>query len=227
MLKLAKWTKNINIFDKKLLIIPINIALHWSLAIITNPGCTLKLKTKQEDIYDLCRNKIFSLISSSIFAEPSWVNTLQSNAKILAIKHYPFKILHFDSMRGCHPTNNIYDNLRIYLKMMCGDMDCDKLNVIDSAPGVSLGVPQQTNSADCGVYLLHFAQLFALNPFFDSGNSLTRNQWFKQKHIATKRNYIKELCIKLRREQGKPDIDIEDIEEIEDVEEIEEIEDIV
>ncbi len=56
---------------------------------------------------------------------------------------------------------------------------------------------------------------------------MTRNQWFKQKHIATKRNYIKELCIKLRREQGKPDIDIEDIEEIEDVEEIEEIEDIV
>eukprot|EP01084_Bolivina_argentea_P086681 156647_1 len=36
-LKLSKWT-NVNIFDKKLVIIPIHKALHWSLAIITNPG---------------------------------------------------------------------------------------------------------------------------------------------------------------------------------------------
>lgn len=36
----TKWTmnKNIDIFTKKLVFIPINKALHWSLAVVVNPG---------------------------------------------------------------------------------------------------------------------------------------------------------------------------------------------
>ncbi len=41
------WTakKNINIFDKKLIFIPINKTLHWSLCVVVNPG---KIKTQSE-----------------------------------------------------------------------------------------------------------------------------------------------------------------------------------
>ena len=105
-LKLAKWTKNVNIFDKKLLIIPINSALHWSLAIITNPGYSklnepaMDIEDFQETSYDFCRNKVLSIISTSIFNEPEWVNTLKTNPQILAITKYPMKILHFDSINS-------------------------------------------------------------------------------------------------------------------------------
>merc|ERR1712190_109175 len=120
-------------------------------------------------------------------------------------------------MRGCHPTTDIYEKLRIYL----GDewqrqsnehpngKAVDVVFDVNTIPGVSLGVPQQTNSADCGVYLLHFAQLFVFSPFYDSGNSISRNEWFSPSDIAQKRMDIKALCIKLRREQGKCDLDVD------------------
>merc|ERR1712228_480959 len=218
--KLSKWTKNVNIFEKKILIIPINRELHWSLAIITNPGHSEPLHIDNNTMqtnYDYCKDALFSIISHSVCNEPKWVNTLQTNAKILAITNYPKKILHFDSMRGCHPTNDIYAKLRMYLgdewqRQYQNEDDDDKMIFnVDSIPGVSLGVPQQTNSMDCGVYLLHFAQLFALSPFYNSGNSLSRNEWFLPSDIAKKRIDIKALCIKLRRDQGKKDLDIDQI----------------
>ncbi len=36
----ASWTakKNINVFEKKLIFIPVNADLHWSLCVVVNPG---------------------------------------------------------------------------------------------------------------------------------------------------------------------------------------------
>lgn len=34
-----KWTKNVNIFEKEFIFIPINIGSHWSLVCIVRPGC--------------------------------------------------------------------------------------------------------------------------------------------------------------------------------------------
>jgi len=36
----ASWTakKNINVFQKKLIFIPVNAVLHWSLCVVVNPG---------------------------------------------------------------------------------------------------------------------------------------------------------------------------------------------
>ena len=38
---MQRWTKRINIFEKDLVFIPINEDLHWSLAVIVNPGAEL------------------------------------------------------------------------------------------------------------------------------------------------------------------------------------------
>lgn len=40
--RVASWTNNINIFEKRLVIIPINHSNHWSLCVIANPGATVK-----------------------------------------------------------------------------------------------------------------------------------------------------------------------------------------
>jgi Ulp1 family protease len=41
----ARWTSGVDIFDKEVLVVPINQGLHWSLALIVNPGA---IKTHQE-----------------------------------------------------------------------------------------------------------------------------------------------------------------------------------
>ena len=33
-----RWTRDVDIFSKEFLFIPINYELHWSLAIVCNPG---------------------------------------------------------------------------------------------------------------------------------------------------------------------------------------------
>merc|ERR1712129_148947 len=56
-----------------------------------------------------------------------------------------------------------------------------------------------------------FCAIICSNPFYNSGNCLSRNDWFSSKDIEQKRNDIKALCIQLRREQGKNDLDIDAI----------------
>ena len=35
---LLKWTKNINLFQKRIIFIPIQQGIHWSLCVVINPG---------------------------------------------------------------------------------------------------------------------------------------------------------------------------------------------
>jgi len=216
-LRLAKWTKGANIFEKAMIVIPINISLHWSLCVITFPGhsspiCRVK-QSFDDSIESLCREEILSMISSKVIGEPDWVRPLERDCRVEAISNHRTKILHFDSMRGCHPSFEIFDKLRIYLddewKRKCPEIP--RPFTMSTFPGISLGVPQQCNSADCGVFLLHFAELFCLNPFYDAGRCLTRDDWFSQDVVTQKRRKIKELCISLRRKQGKKDLDVDRI----------------
>ena len=49
-LELKGWTKNVNIFQKKLLCIPINYDLHWTLIIVCNPGKIGKSSSTEDDV---------------------------------------------------------------------------------------------------------------------------------------------------------------------------------
>merc|ERR1712130_920619 len=216
-LRLAKWTKGKNIFDSKLILIPINISLHWSLCVILGPGDRSPISrvepSSDGSIESLCREEILSMISSKVIGEPDWVRPLERDCRVEAISNHHTKILHFDSMRGCHPSFEIFDKLRIYLddewKRKCPDTP--RSFTMSTFPGISLGVPQQRNSADCGVFLLHFAEKFCLSPFYDAGSCLTRDHWFSQNEVTRKRQEIKELCISLRREQGKRELDVDSV----------------
>lgn len=50
----ASWTerKNINIFSKKLIFIPINKDLHWSLCVVVNPGAIEKTYMREPTKHD-------------------------------------------------------------------------------------------------------------------------------------------------------------------------------
>eukprot|EP00466_Bigelowiella_natans_P012187 jgi/Bigna1/128747/aug1.7_g3455 len=51
--------------------------------------------------------------------------------------------------------------------------------------------PQQDNTCDCGVYVLHYAELYSMKPFEDFLTN--RNDWFKKGEIAKKRKDILQL----------------------------------
>jgi Ulp1 family protease len=42
--KVAKWTKNVDVFAQDYLLIPIHDTAHWSLAIICHPGVLQQLE---------------------------------------------------------------------------------------------------------------------------------------------------------------------------------------
>jgi Ulp1 family protease len=37
----ARWTKNIDLFDRDFVLIPVNYSYHWSLAVVVRPGAVL------------------------------------------------------------------------------------------------------------------------------------------------------------------------------------------
>jgi len=91
-----RWTENVDIFEKRLLFIPIGYANHWSLVAICNAG--------------LVRGEIVSLLTGDrAFTDES--NDREKNSLIDCL---PACILHIDSL-NLHKTTPISDALKNYL----------------------------------------------------------------------------------------------------------------
>ncbi|KAA0711328.1 Sentrin-specific protease 6 [Triplophysa tibetana] len=67
--------------------------------------------------------------------------------------------------------------------------------------GWSPPVPQQDNYTDCGIYLLQYVEKFLKDPPKTLYPSMDLNDWFSQKTVKKKRQQIKQLILKLHREQ--------------------------
>ena len=102
-------------------------------------------------------------------------------------------IVYMDSLD--HKTNHknpIIKKIRDYLKMewehkkMDAQFDSTDLSHSDvlklfnevSFPGYDLPVPKQPNSSDCGVYLLHYVQKFAINPILSKNEEVKKISLF-------------------------------------------------
>ncbi|CAH8274455.1 unnamed protein product [Arabidopsis lyrata] len=168
--RVQKWTKNVDLFEKDYIFIPINCSFHWSLIIICHPG---------------------ELVPSHV-ENPQRVPC----------------ILHLDSIKGSHKGGliNIFPSyLREEWKARHGNTTIDSPRAPDML-SISLELPQQENSFDCGLFLLHYLDLFVaqapatFNPSLitRSANFLTRN-WFPAKEASLKRRYILELLYNLHK----------------------------
>ncbi|KAJ0252020.1 ubiquitin-like-specific protease 2A [Hirschfeldia incana] len=168
--RVQKWTRNVELFEKDYIFIPINFSFHWSLIIICHPG---------------------ELVPSSV-ENPSRVPC----------------ILHLDSIKGSHKGGlvNIFPSyLREEWKARQGNTTTD-LSRASNMQLISLELPQQENSFDCGLFLLHYLELFVtrapakFNPSLiaRSGKFLTR-KWFPAKEASLKRGYILELLYNLHK----------------------------
>ncbi|CAK4141064.1 unnamed protein product [Aphanomyces euteiches] len=125
--KVKRWTRSVNIFELDFLFIPINESCHWSLAVICNPGALAK----------------------PFVDDP---RTTEASEKTSCI-------LFFDSLR-CHNETKIVSNLRSYLeKEFESRYNADGMVHFDASQAILVEpeVPRQSNSCDCGVFVLLYA----------------------------------------------------------------------
>ncbi|CAN6287288.1 unnamed protein product [Urochloa humidicola] len=166
-LRVRKWTRKINVFEKDFLFIPVNFNLHWSLIVICYPGEV----AASED----------------------------GNAKLLA--KLPC-ILHMDSLKGSH--TGLKDIIQSYLweewKERHPESASDNSDKFLNLRFVSLELPQQDNSFDCGLFLLHYAELFLMdapcnfNPLkIDIFSGFLSGDWFVPAEASLKRSVLRKL----------------------------------
>jgi len=210
-----RWTRGIDIFTKDFLVIPINKDLHWSLIIVQHPG-----KNPEEDSPKVgekrklesggppakrirIKKKVTTSTPSSAQATGGDANSNSTNAA-----KCKSKILHFDSLRRTHQSKPIYKHIRKYLNeewtrvRVRSKKQKPRQFKVSWIPGILVGVPQQKNTYDCGMFLLHFAETFLQDPYTDVGVSNGRDHLFTQEDISQKRQLILKAIHDKRKEGG-------------------------
>ncbi|XP_022141974.1 probable ubiquitin-like-specific protease 2A isoform X3 [Momordica charantia] len=169
--RVHKWTKKVNLFEKDYIFIPINYSLDDSLH--------------------------WSLV---VICHPGEVGNLKDK-KCDNLSKVPC-ILHLDSIKGSHRgLMNLFQN---YLceewKERHGDGDVGISAKFLALQFVPLELPQQENSFDCGLFLLHYVERFLegapvnFSPFKISRFSNFLNQdWFPPIEASLKRAHILQL----------------------------------
>ncbi|KAL5705402.1 Ulp1 peptidase [Ranunculus cassubicifolius] len=176
-LRVRKWTRKVNLFEKDYVFIPVNFNLHWSLIVICHPGEVPTFEDEEVDI---------------------------------ALK-VPC-ILHMDSIKGSH--KGLKDLVQSYLweewkeRHPDHEPSDDLSSKFSNLRFVPLELPQQENSFDCGLFLLHYVEQFledAPNHFhpstiIKSSNFLNLN-WFEPAEASLKRVYIQRLIYHLLKDR--------------------------
>ncbi|XP_038886796.1 probable ubiquitin-like-specific protease 2B [Benincasa hispida] len=170
-LRVRKWTRKVDLFDKDYIFIPINFNLHWSLMVICHPGEVARCSDEN----------------------------LMKSMKVPCI-------LHMDSIKGSHGglKNLIQSYLLEEWKERNKETPEDISTKFKNLRFLTLELPQQENSFDCGLFLLHYLELFLaeapldFSPFKISKLSKFLNvDWFLPAEAYLKRTSIQRLIFEI------------------------------
>ncbi|KAF9112009.1 hypothetical protein BGX27_004125 [Mortierella sp. AM989] len=209
---IKSWTAKVDLFSMKYIIVPIHENVHWYLAIITNPGLLLK--------------KSESNSSSSSSSEPEGATPMDtgespsgddsmvpSSEKMIVDSEVPKEpktnninveekpyIICLDSLGGSHP--NVFSVLRSFLQqeLLSRKGISMTLTSKDITGKFSSKCPKQDNLSDCGVYLLHYTEVFLRNPtaLLDAiVNRTDDKSLWSLNELATKRAKYKDIVVSL------------------------------
>ncbi|XP_010530649.1 PREDICTED: probable ubiquitin-like-specific protease 2A isoform X2 [Tarenaya hassleriana] len=178
--RVQKWTKNVDLFGKDYIFIPVNFNLHWSLIVICHLGEAVHFKDVEAH-----------------------------NAQRVPC------ILHMDSIKGSHRgLKSIFPSyLAEEWKERHGNNKTDDSARILNLQFIPLQVPQQQNSFDCGLFLLHYLELFLrqapanFNPsIISKSTSFLTREWFPPAEASLKRGYIRELLYSLQKDHSRKNV---------------------
>ena len=204
--RVERWTRGVDVFAKKFLLVPVVEDLHWSLAIVCHPGELAK-----------------RAIAGHIYPTVDSADHEDGPARPC--------VIHMDS-RGSslHSARKIEKWLRCFLEMewrkrhageepftlwagpRAGSAIMNPADLLLARPKV----PQQMNSADSGLYALRYAQEFLTRavcrgaPLAVNGRDVSLDfrdhdfeAWFTGRDIAEMRRDIKALAADLELEKKK------------------------
>ncbi|KAG0301391.1 hypothetical protein BGZ98_008401 [Dissophora globulifera] len=210
---IKSWTAKVDLFSMKYIIVPINENLHWYLAIITNPGLLLKKagstlpivsdnapehkNGKSQDSMD-----IVTVEESLVQEETTAANmeiVKESRSSHIDADEKPY-ILCLDSLGGSH--SSVFSVLRSYLQQELLSRKGIAMNLTSKeiTGKFSSKCPKQDNLWDCGVYLLHFTEVFLRNPAALTDAIVNRaddKALWSLPEIASKRAKYKDIVIAL------------------------------
>ncbi|XP_023546146.1 probable ubiquitin-like-specific protease 2B isoform X1 [Cucurbita pepo subsp. pepo] len=176
-LRVRKWTRKVDLFEKDYIFIPINFNLHWSLMVICHPGEVARYS--DED--------------------------LTKSMKVPCI-------LHMDSIKGSHAglKNLIQSYLLEEWKERNKETPEDISTKFKNLRFLPLELPQQENSFDCGLFLLHYLELFLaeaplnFSPFKIFKLSKFLNvDWFPPAEAYLKRTLIQRLIFEILENRSR------------------------
>ncbi|KAF9907814.1 hypothetical protein EC991_010506 [Linnemannia zychae] len=222
---IKSWTAKVDIFAKKYIIVPIHENLHWYLVVIVNPGLLLQMaETIEQSKVSVAPIKPDAGLPpqsadnsgcgnvSSPGSEPKTppsgedmdvdAETSPSPKSGRAGADEKPYILCLDSLGGTHPT--VFKVLRSYLQQeLLARKNLEMvLTTKEIAGKYSSKCPKQENLWDCGVYLLHYAEVFMRNPsgLLDSiqNKSDDKTTWAASE-LPTKREKYREVMVTLKQ----------------------------
>jgi len=166
--KISKWTRDVDIFSKDFLFIPICENFHWTLIIVTFPYLDFEKK--------------------STTSRPTmlYLDSLKSGLGKISHKIREYLSLEWNNKKS-KPSN--------------GEIP-EKVFTYKTLPLLRCNVPKQNNLCDCGVFLLHYLELFCRNPEKNFDEPLNRPNWFPISEIEEKRKTIKSIINILALEQS-------------------------
>ncbi|KAJ0009568.1 hypothetical protein NQD34_001270 [Periophthalmus magnuspinnatus] len=182
--RVRTWTRNVDIFTKDFLFVPVNQEAHWFLVVVCFPGLE---EPKHED---------FKPLLVFCFQEC----TLKGCRKTKVLKRPCLLVM--DSLKlSYHETvcRLLRDYLQVEWEVRRGSR---RLFSSDSVKSSNCKVPQQDNSSDCGVYLLQYAQSFLQNPVVNFDLPVRLDTWFPRQQVRNKREEIRSLVLRLHQDQG-------------------------
>ncbi|KAF2897296.1 hypothetical protein ILUMI_08881 [Ignelater luminosus] len=230
--RVEKWTKNVNLFEKDFVIIPINENCHWFLAIVCFPGMdgcqTMEgkpvhiepkrkkaiKKEKDEkaipcDDGDISDRDEAEGDDSELDTDEEESESAESsqNEKSEVLKDQPIKqpcILIFDSLAGASRAR-VVATLRDYLTCEYkAKLGKERIFNKDVIKGCCPKIPQQTNFTDCGLYLLQYVEEFFKQPLKDYRIPMKLlKEWFEESVVTRKREDISLLIKELMIKYNK------------------------
>uniref|UniRef100_A0A1B0A5Z5 Ubiquitin-like protease family profile domain-containing protein n=1 Tax=Glossina pallidipes TaxID=7398 RepID=A0A1B0A5Z5_GLOPL len=216
--RVRNWTKNVNLFEKDFIIIPINENSHWFLAIICFPSLKGPITFDTDRPVELPRlpkrhrendcgeanvcvagdDRLCLYDSNPGSKDISPVNNSSEPIKQPSI-------LIFDSL-AVISHKRVMATLRYYLsceyKVKLPGIPPRIFNKYNM-PGHHVKVPQQNNSTDCGLYLLQYVEEFFNNPIRDYRIPIKDlANWFDTITVSRKREDIANLLQELMNEHN-------------------------
>ncbi|KAK6347099.1 hypothetical protein TWF696_007178 [Orbilia brochopaga] len=207
--KVKRWTKDVDIFEKDFVFIPVNEKYHWFLAIVCNLPAAMaraeaKAKAKANPPKTDNERDELVCVESSVNPKPTpkrgGRNPVPADSCAVVI---------LDSMNGVH--YNTLRGVKQYLKSEAEDKKNTVLELEDLQSIAPRKIPGQNNWSDCGIFMLHYIEKLLENPnqikeaLYEKefGTEEASRKLWKISEVTDKRDRMWRLFVRLKQEHDK------------------------